>query len=125
MASDGRGADQSTAGREKELVAIPPSGQEGAAKGGLLTEGKGVPPAGAVGGANPHDMKLAEGTLQAMLIERPEPATDKLQNLCLDKGYNSPQVRQLLEEWGHTAHIRARGEASQAKRLIPGYRARW
>ena len=84
-----------------------------------------MPLAVAVEGASRHDMKLAESALQAMLIERPQPTADKPRNLCLDKGYDFPQVRQLLEEWGHTAHICARGEESQAKRLIPGYRARW
>ncbi len=90
----------------------------------LLTEGKGIPLAVAVEGANRHDMKLAEATLKAIVIERPEPTEEKPQNLCLDKGYDYPQVRELVEEWGYTAHIRTRGEEAEAQRYIPGYRAR-
>lgn len=78
----------------------------------------------AVDGANRHDSKLLEPTLQAMMPERPEPTAEKPQGLCLDKGYDYPQVRELLEAWGYTAHIRARGEESREKRETPGYRAR-
>lgn len=90
----------------------------------MLTEGHGVPVAVAVEGANRHDMKLAQPTLEAMAIERPEPTAEKPQNLSLDKGYDYPEIRELVEEWGYTAHIRTRGEEKAAKRDIPGYRAR-
>ena len=69
-------------------------------------------------------MKLVEPTLEAMVLDRPEPATDQPQHLCLDKGYDYPQIRELVAAWGYTAHIRTRGEESQEKREIPGYRAR-
>jgi putative transposase len=90
----------------------------------LLTEGQGVPLAVAVAGANRHDMKLTEATLQAILIERPDPTPEQPQHLCLDRGYDYPQVREIVEAWGYTAHIRARGEEAAAKEHIPGYRAR-
>lgn len=80
----------------------------------LLTEGKGVPLAVAVEGANRHDMKMVESTLQTMVVDRPEPTEEEPQNICMDKGYDYPEVRQLVEEWGYTAHIRAR-----VKRLRP------
>jgi transposase len=83
-----------------------------------------VPVAVAVEGANRHDMKLAQPTLEAVAIERPEPTAEKPQNLSLDKGYDYPEIRELVEEWGYTAHIRTRGEEKAAKRDIPGYRAR-
>lgn len=90
----------------------------------LLTEGNGVPLAIAVEGANRHDMKLTEATLQAIVVERPQPTAEKPQHLCLDKGYDYPEVRELVEAWGYTAHIRTRGEEIKAKERIPGYRAR-
>ena len=90
----------------------------------LLTEGKGMPLAVAVEEANRHDMKLTEATLHAIVIERPQPTAEKPQHLCLDKGYDYPEVRQLVEAWGYTAHIRTRGEEAEAKKRIPGYRAR-
>lgn len=75
----------------------------------------------AVEGANRHDMKLVEPTLEAMVVERPEPTDEAPQHLRLDKGYDYPQVREL---WGYTAHIRTRGEEVREKSKIPGYRAR-
>lgn len=69
-------------------------------------------------------MKMVESTLEAMVIERPEPTEEKPQNLCLDKGYDYPQVCERVEEWGYTAHIRSRGEEAQDRKRIPGYRAR-
>jgi len=78
----------------------------------------------AVDGANRHDMKLVEATLEARIIDPPEPTEDQPQHLCLDKGYDDETVREIVEAWGYTAHIRHRGEEIQAKREIPGYRAR-
>lgn len=77
-----------------------------------------------VDGANRHDMKLTEATLASVVIERPEPSPEHPQNLCLDKGYDYPQVRELVESYGYTAHIRTRGEEATARKEIPGYRAR-
>ena len=78
----------------------------------------------AVDGANRHDMKLVERTLQAQVYTRPKPTKAEPQNLCLDKGYDYPQVRELVAAWGYTGHIRARGEEAAAKAHVPGYRAR-
>ena len=90
----------------------------------LLTDGHGLPLGVAVEGANRHDMKLVEATLEAIMIKRPEPTVTQPQQLCLDKGYDDAAVRETLAVWGYTAHIRRRGEEGQAKRDIPGYRAR-
>jgi putative transposase len=77
-----------------------------------------------VDGANRHDMKLTEATLQSVVIERPEPTPEHPQHLCLDKGYDYSAVRELVDGYGYTAHIRTRGEEKAAKQEIPGYRAR-
>ena len=76
----------------------------------LLTEGHGMPIAVVVDGANRHDMKLVERTLEATMIQRPEPTPDLPQPLCLDKGYDYAEVRALVAAWGYTGHIRSRGE---------------
>lgn len=69
-------------------------------------------------------MKLAEATLEAMVVDRPDPNGEPVQHMCLDKGYDYPEVERLLAQWGYTAHIRSRGEEAQAKENVPGYRAR-
>jgi putative transposase len=90
----------------------------------VLTDGHGIPLGVAVDGANRHDMTLVDATLEALMVKRPEPTVMWPQHLCLDKGYDYEAVRETLEAWGYTAHIRHRGEERQAKGEIPGYRAR-
>ena len=75
-------------------------------------------------GANRHDMKLAEPTLQAVVGDRPVPQPERPQGLCLDRGYDYPEVQELVSSYGYTAHIRSRGEERKDKQTIPGYRAR-
>jgi len=41
-------------------------------------------------------MKLVEATLKAMVIERPEPTEENLQNMSMEKGYDYPEVRELV-----------------------------
>ena len=60
-------------------------------------------------------MKLARNTLAGLQVKRPKPKKWRKQNLCLDKGYDFREVRELVEEFGFTAHIRSRGE--EVKRL--------
>ena len=76
----------------------------------LLTEGHGVPIGLLVDGANRHDMKLTQGTLESVVIERPEPTPEHPRHLCLDKGYDYNEVRELVEAYGYSAHIPTRGE---------------
>jgi putative transposase len=90
----------------------------------LLTDGNGVPLGLVVSGANTHDKRLVEPTLKSIPIPRPKPTWRKKQNLCADKGYDYPDVRQLVEHWGYTAHIKTRGEEELQRQQIPGYRAR-
>lgn len=89
-------------------------------------DARGVPVGLAVDGANRNDMKLVRETLQSIPVERPDPATTGKQGLCLDKGYDYDEVRQIVEEFGFTAHIRARGEeAQQIKRSARKKARRW
>ncbi len=55
-------------------------------------------------------MKLVERTLEATMIQRPEPTPDRPQNMCLDKGYDFPEVRELGDMWGYTAPLASWGE---------------
>jgi transposase len=89
-------------------------------------DGQGVPVGLAVEGANRNDMKLVRGTLESIPVERPDPATDDKQGMCLDKGYDYDEVRDILVEFGFTAHIKARGEeAKEIKRSARKKARRW
>ncbi len=78
----------------------------------------------AVDGANRHDMKLVRATIDSLVVERPEPTDDAPQGLCLDKGYDYDEVRELLDEFGFTAHIKARGVEANELKQEAGKRAR-
>src|SRR3954467_5380705 len=69
----------------------------------LLTEAAGVPVGLAVEGADRHDKKLAEATLESIPVERPEPTAEAPQGMCLDKGYDYDDTRELFQEFGFTA----------------------
>jgi putative transposase len=58
-------------------------------------------------------MKMTEATLKSIVIDRPEPTVISQQYMCMDKGYDYPQVYELLEDYGYTIHICLRGESSK------------
>jgi putative transposase len=92
----------------------------------LLTEGGGVPIGLAVDGANRNDFKLVKATLASIPVERPDSGGGAPQGLCLDKGYDYDEVRELAVAFGYTAHIHSRGEEAQAlKRQIRFQARRW
>jgi transposase len=90
----------------------------------VLTEAGGVPISLVIDGANRHDFKLTRQTLESIPVARPTPTTAAPQGLCLDKGYDFQEVRDLLTEFGYTAHIRARGEEAAALKREAGHKAR-
>jgi hypothetical protein len=70
-------------------------------------------------------MKMTKATLQSIVIYRPDPTIRSKQHMCMDNGYEFPEVYELLEEYGYTIHIRLKGkERSSIKEGIPKYRFR-
>ena len=53
----------------------------------VLTDENGLPLAVVLSGANTHDVKLLEDTLDHIVALRPEADEEHPQNLCLDAGY--------------------------------------
>ena len=90
----------------------------------LLTEGQGVPVGLVVAGANRPDLKLVKETIKSLVVKRPRPTKKRPHGMCLDKGYDSAEVRDTLREFRFTAHIRVRGEEAQALKRHAGARAR-
>jgi len=75
-----------------------------------LVEADGGPLSVIVAGANVRDDKLLEATLEAIVVDRPEPLEEACQHLCLDKGYDSKAVRELVNHKDYIPHIRRIGE---------------
>lgn len=69
-------------------------------------------------------MKLVKQTVQSVVVPRPRPTKKRPQGMCLDKGYDYAEVREMVREFGFTAHIRARGEEVQALKRYVGAKAR-
>ena len=78
----------------------------------------------AVAGANRHDMKLVRATVENIVVQRPEPTPQHPQGMCLDKGYDYQEVRDILQEFGFTEHIRSRGQEAQEIKNEAGKKAR-
>jgi putative transposase len=75
-------------------------------------------------GANRHDMKLVRPTIENIVIERPRPSEEQPQGMCLDKGYDYDEVRDILREFGFTAHICPRGEEAKVIKREASFKAR-
>ena len=88
----------------------------------VLTDEKGLPLSVVLSGANTHDIKLLEATLDGIVISRPAVSEEHPQNLCLDAGYTGST--QSVEARQYTAHIRPRGEERKEIERNPDFKAR-
>lgn len=73
---------------------------------------KGLPLSVILSGANTHEVKQTEETLDHIVTLRPKPEEEHPQNLCLDAGHTGSKEK--VEQRGYTPHIRPpwRGEES-------------
>lgn len=85
----------------------------------ILSDRRGAPLGLVLSAANRTDMKLAEATLDSILVPRPEPTPEHPQHLCRDKGFDYPETDRAALARGyilHTARKRKRGQPpAQAK----------
>jgi transposase len=73
----------------------------------VFTDQKGIPLSFSITGANIHDMKVAIDTLDTMIVRRPSCE----QNLCLNKGYDFPEIGKETIKRKYIPHVRQIGEA--------------
>jgi len=87
----------------------------------IVVEGDGGPLGVVVAGANVPDAQLLAQTLDATVVERPEPAPDFPQHLALDKGYDNPAGWDATVERDYEPHIPPSRDSSppRAKRHPP------
>lgn len=89
----------------------------------MLTEASGIPLAIKEAGANINDFKLVKQTFENILVDKPN---EKESKVCMDKGYDYDEVREIIEEFGFIAHIKARGEeAKEIKKSARKKARRW
>ena len=88
----------------------------------VLSDEHGLPLAIVLDGANRHDSKLLEDTLDDIVIARPEVTEEYPQNLCLDAGYTGKQ--EAVTDRHYQPHIVSRGEEKKQKEKNPDFKAR-
>jgi putative transposase len=71
----------------------------------LLVEADGGPLAITIAGANVPDAQLLARTIDAIVLERPEPEPDFPQHLCLDKGYDNDTGWEATIDHDYDPHI--------------------
>jgi len=101
---------------------IPRIGGKNGRKRSLLVDGIGVPLSLVASGANTHDVKLLEPTLEQIVIEIPGRAGQY--NLCADAGYKGAPASNAVVERDYKPHIKQRREEAREKQTEPGFRAR-
>jgi putative transposase len=75
----------------------------------VIVESDGGPLGVAIDGANVHDTKLLEQTIEAIVVGRPDP--DQVpQHLCLDKAYDNPTGEGACDQARYIPHIRRIGK---------------
>jgi putative transposase len=97
-------------------------GKKGTKK-SLVTDGAGGPLGVVIAGANVVEQKLLKATIEAIVVERPDPAGQE-QHLCLDKAFDNPNGRGAATDAGYTPHIRRIGEEEVACDRSKGHRPR-
>jgi hypothetical protein len=69
-------------------------------------------------------MQRVTPTIERIPVGRPRPTAAAPQGRCMEKGSDDDEGRDILQEFGYTAHMRARGEEAQAIKQEAGRRAR-
>lgn len=85
----------------------------------LLVDARGAPLAVYISGANQHDKWSAADLIFSILVERPKTK----QHFCADRGYDYPDVHDVVAEGQYVAHIkhrRRRGESILESCPVPG-----
>ena len=98
----------------------------------ILTDQRGTPLSAVITGANVHDMKAIMDTLDSTAIGRPRSTPYHPQHLCLDKGYDFPEIEMGVVKRKYVPHIRHKGEnlddivkCHQPKRWVVERSASW
>ena len=101
---------------KRPLDPIRPIGGKKGTKRSLLVDALGAPLSLIVSGANRHDVKLLDLTLDNIVVRRPKPTRRKPQHLCADKAYQGQPAQAVMRQRGYTPHVRQIKDETRAKR---------
>lgn len=110
--------------RKKPSAPTRRIGEKNGSKRSLLVDARGIPLSIVASGAQVHDVKLLEPTLDHIVIERPPVQDPPKEHLCADKAYTGEPAQKAIKDRHYVPHVRQRGEEIAAKRRNPRSRAR-
>src|SRR5262249_39772976 len=90
---------------EKKVGKKPTGRGEKGTKGSVLVDADGGPLGAVIAAANVNDHLLLRETIEAIVIERPEPTPAAPQHLCLDADYDNSSSREAAAAGKYTPHI--------------------
>ena len=90
----------------------------------VVVDGQGGPLGVVISGANVLERQTLRATIEAMVVERPEPTDEVPQNLCLDGGYDNPTGRAAATEANYIPHIHKASEEMKPGARKPGHKPR-
>jgi putative transposase len=90
----------------------------------LLVEGDGGPLGVVIAGANVLERRMLRATIEAIVVERPEPTAERPQHLSLDGGYDNPTGREAACEAKYIPHIHRGREVVKPSDRKPGHKPR-
>lgn len=92
----------------------------------LMTDAAGIPTGLTVAGANVHDIRLLQDTIEDCFQRFYCEQANDGERICLDKGYDSAAVRELLEAvYGYETHVRSRSQELEGKKKKRIRARRW
>jgi putative transposase len=90
----------------------------------VLVDGDGGPLGAVIAAANVNDQKLLRATIEAIVVDKPEPTPAEPQHLCLDAAYDNATGREAAAQAGYTPHIRRVREEKKACDRSKGHKPR-
>lgn len=106
------------------LGQTPPIGEKNGRKTSLLVDARGIPLSQVASGANVHDVKLLEATLESIVYPRPEAKDEPTEILCMDAGYVGYAALVITRKQHYQQNLKSRRQESDAKINTPGHKAR-
>jgi putative transposase len=90
----------------------------------MVVDGEGGPLGVVLAGANVLERRLLKGTIEAIVVERPEPTDADPQPMSLDGGYDNPTGRAAAGEAKYIPHIHKGKEVGKPSEREPGHKPR-
>ena len=90
----------------------------------VLVDADGGPLGAVIAAANVNDHLLLRETIEAIVIERPEPTPEAPQHLCLDADYDNTRSREVAAAEQYTPHIVPAAKEKRSKTRGRGHKPR-